>query len=363
MAASIDAARVVTPDGVIGPAAVVVEDGRIVAVDPVSAAPDRTLVPGFVDLQVNGIDDVDCAAARGADWERLDGLLAASGVTSWCPTLVTAPLDAYAEPLDRIAAAAGRAGPRPRIAGAHLEGPFLARPGAHPQHLLQDPDLDWLAALPGIVRLVTLAAERRGAEEAVRLLVGRGVTVSIGHTDATDDQVEAAAAAGATMVTHLFNGMPGLHHRRPGPVGVGLVDDRLTACLIADLVHVHPRVLALAFRAKPTGRVALVTDAVAWRAARVGRVEIQHDGAAPRLTDGTLAGSSLTMDAAVRNVVAEAGVPIVDAVRAASTSPAALLGLRDRGRIEPGAVADVVALGPDLDVRSTWVGGEEVHAA
>lgn len=353
----------VTPDGVVGPARVVVDGGRIASVEPVTSAPDRTLVPGFVDLQVNGVDDVDCATADGDGWDRLDGLLAATGVTTWCPTLVTAPLDAFAEPLARIAAAADRGGPRPRIAGAHLEGPFLSRPGAHPTSLLRDPDLDWLGALPGIVRLVTLAAERRGAADAVRLLRARGVVVSVGHTDASHEQVIELVDAGATLVTHLFNGMPGLHHRHPGPVAAALTDDRLTASVIADLVHVHPLVIALAFRAKSAGGVALVTDAVAWRAARIGRIEITHDGMAPRLADGTLAGSSLTMDVALRNVVNDSGVPLADAVRAASTTPADVLGLADRGRIAVGALADLVALGPDLDVRATWVDGEEVHAA
>lgn len=363
MAATIDAARIVTPNGVVGPAAVVVEGQRIVDIAPVARAADRTIAPGFVDLQVNGVDDVDCATADGDEWERLDAMLASTGVTTWCPTLVTAPLDAFAAPLDRIAAAAARGGPRPRIAGAHLEGPFLSRPGAHPPQLLRDPDLDWLAALPGIVRIVTLAAERRNAAAAVRLLRERGVTVAVGHTDASHEQVAAAADAGATMVTHLFNGMPGLHHRHPGPVGAALLDDRLTTCLIADLVHVHPLAMALAFKVKPAGRVALVTDAVAWRAARAGRQAIVHDGSAPRLADGTLAGSSLTMDAAVRNVVDAAGVDLAAAVHAASTAPADLLGLTDRGRLAPGAVADLLVLDDSLAVSSTWIAGEEVHAA
>src|SRR5262249_41650363 len=155
--------------------------------------------------------------------------------------------------------------------------------------------------------------------------------------------------AGARMVTHCFNGMGPLHHRDPGLVGIALTDDRVTACVIADLVHVHPIAIALIFKAKPPDRVVLVTDAVAWQAGRVGGLGIELVRGAPRLADGTLAGSALTMDGAVRNVVTAAAVSIEAAVTAASTNPAALLGLRDRGRIEPGARADLVALTPSLD--------------
>jgi N-acetylglucosamine-6-phosphate deacetylase len=185
--------------------------------------------------------------------------------------------------------------------------------------------------------------------------------VALGHTSAAADQVAAAAAAGARMVTHLYNGMVPFHHRDPGAVGAALRDDRLTACLIADLVHVHPTALALAFRAKPAGRVALVTDAIAWRGpVHAGQVVHLVDGV-PRLADGTLAGSALSMPEAVANVVHHAGVPLAEGLWAASTAPADALGLEDRGRIVPGARADVVALGPDLAVEGTWIGGRQVH--
>ena len=356
------AARVVTPGGVVGPAVVELDGDRIRAVSPTTGAvPDRTLVPGYVDLQVNGHDDVDVATADGADWDRLDDLLVRQGVTTWCPTLVTAPLDRYASALERVAAAAARTGPRPHIAGAHLEGPFLGgRPGAHPTELLLPLDSAWLDGLPPIVRLVTLAPELDGAPDVVAALRARGITVSLGHTAADLDQVRAAVDAGATVVTHLFNGMPPLHHRQPGMVGAALTDDRLTACLIPDLVHVHPTAMALAFRAKPPGRVALVTDAIAWRGAPIAGRSVAHDGLAPRLADGTLAGSSLTMDRGVANVVTEAGVDLAEAVRAASTTPADVLGLTDRGRLVAGCRADVVALGPDLRAEATWIGGAQV---
>jgi N-acetylglucosamine-6-phosphate deacetylase len=361
------AREVITPRGAIGPASVVIDGERIIGVERVTGpVPDRTLTPGFIDLQVNGIDDVDVAhASTVGDWDRLDAALLAQGVTTWCPTLVTAPLDAFGAPLDRIAARAlEHDGPRPRIAGAHLEGPFLGgAPGAHPKHLIRSPDLDWLSALPDIVRLVTLAPEQPGAIEAIELLTRRDIVVSLGHSTASYEQAIAAIDAGATLVTHTFNGMGPLHHREPGLVGAALSDDRVAACVIADLVHLHPAAITTVLRAKGMERAVLVTDAVAWRAGRVGEeVRMRFDpadvrGAAPRLADGTLAGSALTMDVAIRNVVAQCGASITDAVAAASTVPARVLGLHDRGAIEAGRRADLVALDADLRVESVWIGG------
>jgi N-acetylglucosamine-6-phosphate deacetylase len=365
------AERVVTPGGVIGPAVVEVDggSGTIGAIAPVRGpVPARTLVPGFVDLQVNGIDDVDVATASGRDWDRLDELLLAQGVTTWCPTLVTAPLDAFAAPLARItAAAAERAAAaagegRPLIAGAHLEGPFLGgMPGAHPVEHIVAIDPGWLAALPEVVRVVTLGPEAAGAAAATAALAARGVLVAMGHTAATIEEATAVADAGARLVTHCFNGMPPLHHRQPGMVGAALADPRLAVSLIADLVHVHPAALAIACRAKGRGGVVLVTDAVAWKAHHVGGIEVGFDGVVPRLADGTLAGSALTMDRAVRNLVGPCRIDLADAVAAAATTPARLLGLADRGRIEVGARADLVALGPGLEVDGVWVGGRHVR--
>jgi N-acetylglucosamine-6-phosphate deacetylase len=300
---------------------------------------------------VNGVGSIDVAHARDDDWDELDALLLAQGVTTWCPTLVSAPLDRFDAPLERIAAAAARADERirPDIAGAHLEGPFLGgAPGAHPVELLQPPNLDWLATMPDVVRVVTLAPEAARALDAIRLLCDRRVLVSLGHSTASYEQARAAIDAGARLVTHCFNGMGQLHHREPGLVGAALTDDRVAVSLITDLIHVHPAAVALVFRAKSARRVALVTDAVAW----------EGGGDAPRMADGTLMGSTLTADAAIRNAVRRCGVSLVDAVRAASTTPADLLGLSDRGRIEPGARADLVALDPDLSVQATWVLGE-----
>lgn len=354
------ASTVVTPDALLSPGEVSVEDGVIVDVRPTTGvAPDRVLCPGFIDVQVNGHDDVHCSTAIGDAWERMDSLLVAQGVTAWCPTLVTAPLDAFADPLKRIAEAAARpASPtRPAILGAHLEGPFLGDAhGAHNPEWVKDLDRAWLAALPDIVCLMTLGPELDGATEAIRALVDRGVLVSLGHSMATYEQTIAGADAGARLVTHLFNGMAPLHHRNPGILGAALSDDRLTPSLIADGVHVHPAALRAAARAKGRGNWVLVTDAVGWRDPGTvgGRVSIV-DGA-PRLANGTIAGSCLTMDAAIARMVHEAGIDLVDVVQAAATVPARLLGRNERGALVPGLRGDLVSLDPSsLLVNEVWI--------
>jgi N-acetylglucosamine-6-phosphate deacetylase len=243
----------------------------------------------------------------------------------------------------------------------HLEGPFLSTPGAHRPELLAAVDLDWLARLPSLVRLVTLAPELPGAIDAIRLLAGRGVLVALGHTHASPDAVDAATTAGARLVTHLFNAMSGLHHREPGVAGAALADDRLACSLIADLVHVEPGALKIAFRALGPERAVLVTDAVAWRGSSVGPLQVHMASGAPRLADGTLAGSALTMDQAIRNVVDRCGVSLADAVAAGSTVPAHLLGLDDRGAISVGRRADFVALDDAGTVDGVWLAGERMR--
>ena len=317
------------------------------------------LAPGFVDLQVNGVGDVDFATADHDGWRRAGRAQLEHGVTAYFPTLVTAPPDEYAPALERVQAARADAEHRrlPAIVGAHLEGPFLGgAPGAHPVALLRTADCEWLRgivdAYPDLVAIVTLAPEADPGLSATQMLNERGVTVALGHSTATYDDARAAADAGARLVTHLFNGMGPLHHREPGLAGAALDDDRLTPTLIADLVHVHPAALRLAIDRKPN--VALVTDRVAVSSGATA------DVGAPRLADGTLLGSTLSMDAAVRNTVG-LGLPVERAVEMAATVPARAVGLADRGHIAAGARADLVAIDPDsLTVRGVWLGGEQV---
>ncbi len=335
------ARRILRPDATLRPGTVMVDGDRIAAVldDPGADPPDVTLAPGLVDLQVNGLGEFDVAAG---DLAALGLALRDAGTTSWCPTLTSRPLGAYADWF------AAHPDPAPGEIGVHLEGPFLAptRAGAHPAAALRPPDPAWIAALPARVRLITLAPELAGALDAIAVLRAAGVVVALGHSDATYDEARAAADAGASLVTHVFNAMAPLHHRAPGLAGAALSDARLTPAVIGDGVHVHPAVLALILR---SGRAVLVTDAVASAGFALG------SGAARR-ADGTLAGSVITLADAVA-VAVRAGVPLATALTAASTHPADAIGRPDLGRLVTGARADVIALDPGLRVVRSWVAG------
>jgi N-acetylglucosamine-6-phosphate deacetylase len=359
------------PEGPVPDAEVAVDGGLITEVRPARGpVPDVVLTPGFVDLQVNGIGPLDVARAGADAWSALDQALLAQGVTTWCPTLVSAPRDELEASLASIAAAARRPnGPRPHIAGAHLEGPFLAVPGAHHRPFLAaEVDGGWLESLGDLVRVLTLAPELPGALDAIGALSERGVLVALGHSVCSAESALEAARAGARLVTHLGNAMGPLHQRAPGLVGAALTDDRLSVSLIADLVHTHPLLLRLAFAAKSARRVALVTDAVSTGAVSTDSLSTDvRVPEPPRLDDGTLAGSVLHMERAVSNVVSHAGVSLRDALSAASTTPARLLGLDDRGAIVAGRRADLVALEAigegSWRVATVWVAGAEAWKA
>ena len=334
---------------------------------------DGYLVPGFVDLQVNGYFGEEFQAPEVDRWAAVAGRLPSTGTTSFLPTLITAPVGSL---VAALRAAAGFVPGLPadgaRVLGVHLEGPFIspARRGAHNEAWITEPTPAAIDALldaaQGLLRLVTLAPERPGALAAIDQLTAAGVLVSVGHSDATAEQVATAAGDGARMVTHLFNAQRPLRHREPGVPGQALADDRLTSGLIVDLYHVAGQVCALAFRAAP-GRIALVTDAAAPAGMPPGEYLLggelvtlpPADGAPPVRSDGTLAGSALRMDTAVANAVA-CGIPLTDAVRAATSIPAGLIGRPDLGRISTGALADLVWLGQDLKTRATWVAGQLV---
>jgi len=316
---------------------------------------DLVVAPGYIDLQVNGIGEIDFATAPPEQWSQAAAQLARAGTTAWCATFISTELAAYDGLLTRANAATSLP-LSSTILGVHLEGPFLGgAPGAHRREVLTTADPAWTGALldqhPNLVRMVTLAPEADPDLATTRALNDREVVVALGHSSASYDDAIAAADAGATVVTHLFNGMGSLHHRDPGLAGAALDDERLTPTVIADLVHVHPVALRLALARKKN--VALVSDAVA-----IGAL-VEADGAA-WTTDGVLAGATTGLDGAVGNLVA-IGVPIARALEMATAIPAAVLGLSDRGRLVPGAVADIVAVDPmTARVQQVWVGGDSV---
>lgn len=382
----ITAPRVIPAAGgaeVLEPGYVAAGNGRITAVGPGSppagasgehiALKSGTLVPGFVDLQVNGYYGTEFADVDAAAWAAVAARLPETGTTAFLPTFITAPVPQLAGALRSAAKIIPGLEAGARVLGVHVEGPFLAarRRGAHNPEWLVPPSpaavAELLAAGAGVLRLLTLAPELDGGLAAVTRLAQAGVLVSVGHSDATAAQVAAAAAAGARKVTHLYNAQRPLHHREPGVVGQALTDTRLTSGLIADLAHVAAQPCRIAFAAAP-GRICLVTDAAACAGMPPGRyllggepVELPPgDGAAPVRPDGTLAGSALRMDRAVANMAAS-GLALSEAVTAATRIPADLIGRPDLGRLAPSARADLVWLGEDLQARRTWIAGQQAY--
>ena len=339
-----------------------VTDGRVTGVGLASRNGRGIAAPGFIDLQVNGFGGVDFLDSDAAGYRRAGEALLETGVTAYLPTFITTPEAQLLAAIDEVPAT----GDGPRIIGIHLEGPFLAagRLGTHPPLARREPDPALLERLlaSGRIRLVTLAPELDGADELIDLLLRRGVTVSCGHTDATAAEANHAFDRGVHTVTHLFNAMRPLRHRDPGIAGAALAREDIVVQIILDGVHLAPETAALVWRAA-AGRVALVTDAVSGAGVQdgsysLGGFEVKIRDGVARGPDGQLAGSVLTMVEAVRNLHAM-GVPLGDALGAASTVPARVLGLPDAGRITPGAPADIVVVDDNLQIDRVLVGGQE----
>jgi N-acetylglucosamine-6-phosphate deacetylase len=351
-------------DGLLLPGDVEVVDGRIAGFG--LAGPGRGLaVPGFVDLQVNGFGGVDFLDADADGYRRAGAALLESGVTAYLPTLITSPEEQVLAAMREVPNDEAR----PRILGMHLEGPFLSptRLGTHEASARRDPDPALLERLldAGPVRLMTLAPELAGAGELIDRLLERGVAVSLGHSDATAAQANAAFDRGARAVTHLFNAMRPFLHRDPGIVGAALARDDVVVSIILDGIHLAPETARVAWRAAG-GRLALVTDAIT--AAGVadgeysfGNFDVQvHEGTV-RGPDGVLAGSVLTMIEAVRNLH-QLGATLPEAVAAATSTPARVLGEPDLGRLGIGLPADLVVLDDALEIERVLVAGT-VHVA
>jgi N-acetylglucosamine-6-phosphate deacetylase len=357
-------------DGTLIDGDVTIDGDSVTAVGVPGDGGRGVAVPGFVDAHINGIAGVDFLTADADGHARAAEALAAVGVVAYQPTLVSSPPGAYDAALAAAAAAMAAPDGGARVLGVHLEGPFLSRewPGAHDPANLREPDPDLLDHLCGAgpVTMVTLAPELAGALDLLERLTARGITVSVGHSDADAAAAHAAFDRGATAITHVHNAHRRWRPRDPGPAGVALVRPDVWVQAIVDGVHLAPESALGAFLAAGS-RFCLVTDAVEAAGMppgsyRLGDRDVHVEDGAVRLADGTLAGSVLTMDAAVRNLVAS-GVALADAVHAASTAPARLLGRDDLGVLRPGVAANLAVLNEELEVERTVVAGREAFAA
>jgi N-acetylglucosamine-6-phosphate deacetylase len=358
--------------------ALLIEDGVVRWVGPADDAPVAEVrldaegcaaVPGLIDLQVNGAGGIDITREPERLWD-VGALLPAYGVTAFLPTVITSAPDVRERALGAFADGPPRGWAGAPPLGLHFEGPMLspARKGAHPAQWLREPE-------PGLVAgwgreaglaMVTIAPELPGALDVIAELVARGVVVAVGHTDAAADQVVAAVAGGARVVTHLGNAMPPLRAREPGPIGAALADTRLVSGVIADGHHLDPVTLAAFWRALGPDRLLTVTDCTAGLGmpdgpARLGDQDVVVRDGTVRLPDDTLAGSAATMPSCLRTLRAATGCSLAEAVATCTATAAGVLGDRDRGRLAPGARGDLALVDDDLRVVATVVGGRVVH--
>ncbi len=365
-------AHVVTPTGTVKGGQVAVEGRHLTGASPANAqvidVSGHWLVPGFVDLHNHGGGGASFSGTAD-DVQKAIRTHRRHGTTTLVASTVTDDMDV----LVRQAGLLSELTEQGDLAGIHFEGPFISpcRKGAHSEALLRDPDpadvRKLLDAARGAARMVTLATELPGGLDSVRLLVEHGVIAAVGHTDATYEQTVQAIEAGATVATHLFNAMPPLGHRTPGPIAALLQDERITVELINDGTHLHPASLALAFRHAGAHRVAFITDAMDAAGIGDGRyllgplaVEVS-DGVARLVEGGSIAGSTLTQDRAFKRAVTVDRLPVEDAVTALSATPARVLGLYDTvGSLDPGKDADLVLLDENFDVKGVMRKGDWV---
>lgn len=373
--------RILSSSGVIKDRTLILEDGAIQDLVPgkVKEIPahltiqvdEGWVVPGFIDIHTHGGAGADMMDADPESLRRMSLFLAQHGVTSFFPTTMTATAEEIGRSIAAFVASIGTTDGAIPL-GVHLEGPYVSHQyrGTQPVELLRNPTPeeyeDWLAT--GVIRLITLAPELPGAAELIARACQLGIRIAIGHTEASYKQALLAFDQGADQATHLFNGMPALHHRQPGPVGAVLSDDRVFAQLIPDGIHVHPAVMRLVVRAKGVNRTILVSDANRGAGMpdgtyMLGSVRVHIQSGVARNDDGGLAGSTVSLDHGLRNVMQATGLGLAEAIPMITSTPAAAMGIADRkGRLAPGTDADVVVLDENLSVRKTLVAGRVVYS-
>ncbi len=370
---------VVTPLDVLDHADVVVEDGRIAAVGRGVAQADigeiidaegQIVAPGYIDVHVHGSAGHDAMDATPEAIEGMAKFFATRGVTSFCPTTLTAGAEEIMASVRAVHECQQKPIEGAQPLGVHLEGPYIDadKKGAQPKEHVRAASVgDYKEFFSlGNIKLITFAPEIEENRALIGFARSRGAAAVAGHSSATYEQMEEAVALGVNHATHTFNQMQGLHHRSPGTVGAVLMLEEIYAEFIADGVHLHPAVVNMIVRLKGPDRAILITDAISGAGMPDGEYElggqkiVVQEGAV-RLADGTLAGSCLTMDQAVRNVREFTGRPIEECIRMATLTPARSIGVADRkGSLEPGKDGDLIILTPDLEVRATMVAGRVV---
>lgn len=367
---------------------VILREGAVVEVRPVSAPAGpgampasadvvidgggKYLIPGMIDVHIHGAEGHDMMDGTVRSVEAVSRVCARTGCTSFLATSVSSTLEDLLRMIDSVARTAGRE-PGARIVGMHIEGPYLnvKRKGMQNEKYLRHPDLEEMQNIlrhggGGLVKMVTLAPELPGGPELIRLLRERNVIAAIAHTDATYEEAALAFRSGASHVTHCCNGMRPIHHRDPGPILAAFEAEHVSVQAIVDDVHLHPAMVRLLYREKGAGKMVLITDALQAMAMGDGTYtfgghEVTVKNGVATLADGTLASSTVTMNEALAKSV-RAGIPFTDAVRMATSTPADLLSLPRKGRIEPGADADLALLDDNFEVLRTWVGGNTVYS-
>ena len=384
------AARLITADRQIDEPVLVLEDASIRAIGSRGSAelpagehldyPGATLTAAYVDVHMHGCCGLDVMTATAEVLATIGSFLSRHGVGSYFPTTITAPRDATLRSLSGLAKLVQKAREREdepstgaRPLGIHIEGPFLshAKKGAHPQHDLLVPSVKFFdrmwEASEGAIGLMTIAPELPNALDVIARAAGLGVRVSLGHSNATYAEAEAGRAHGAVSATHTFNAMRSFDQREPGILGLVLSDDRLYAELICDGLHVHPAAVRLFRKAKGADRGILITDAMSATGMpdglyKLGELEVRLIEGRCLIGENTLAGSTLTLEAAVRNFTRFTDAPLAEAVQLASRNPAEMVGLADQvGSLREGGAADLVVLSPEGAVLDTWLSGERVH--
>jgi N-acetylglucosamine-6-phosphate deacetylase len=382
MRAAITGGKVVTPLEVLDEADVLVEDGKIVAVGhrvaqgaeaQVIDAQGCVVAPGYVDIHVHGSAGHDTMDGTTEAVEAMAKFFATRGVTSFCATTLTASAEDIMASVRAVHACQQRGVEGAQPLGVHLEGPYIdaAKKGAQPEEHVRTAavgDYQDFFSL-GNIRMISLAPEIEENKPLIGFARSRGASVVVGHSSATYEQMVEAVKLGVNGATHTFNQMEGIHHRKPGTAGAVLMLEEIYAQFIADGVHLHPAIVSMIVRLKGAERAVVITDAIRGAGMPDGEYElggqkiVVKEGAV-RLVDGTLAGSCLTMDQGVRNVVAFAGRPLAEAVRMATLTPARAIGVADhKGSLDPGKDADIVILTRELNVKRTIVAGKVVYSA